>query len=227
MKFSVMTLFPEFFDAFLSSSIIGRAQNSNLIDIQIHNIRDYSSNKHKKVDDYPYGGGAGMVMAVQPLRDCLKSISNVDDVDEKTFVIYMSPRGKRLTQDLVKDLARKSHIVITCGHYEGVDQRYIDRYVDEEISIGDYVLTGGEIPAMVLIDSISRMNKGVLSNDTSKEEESFYNGLLEYPHYTRPAEIDGDRVPNVLISGNHKLIDEWRNEESIRVTKERRPDLIK
>lgn len=193
MKFSVLTLFPEMFEA-LNQSIIGRAKEKNLIDINLVNIRDFSKNKHKKVDDTPYGGGAGMVMKADVVYDAYKSLDTA-----KAKVIYMSPQGKTLNQSKVEELSKEKHLIILCGHYEGIDQRVIDKIVDEEISIGDYVLTGGELPAMVLIDSVSRYNEGVLAQE-SIEEESFSNGLLEYPQYTRPEVFEGVRVPEVLIS---------------------------
>jgi len=193
MKFDVLTLFPEMFET-LNQSIIGRAREKNLIEINLINIRDFSKDKHKKVDDTPYGGGAGMVMKADVVYDAYKSIEN-----KNAKVIYMSPQGKTLNQSKVEELSKESHLIILCGHYEGIDQRVIDKIVDEEISIGDYVLTGGEIPAMVLIDSVSRYNEGVLSKE-SIEEESFSNGLLEYPQYTRPEVFEGEKVPSVLLS---------------------------
>ncbi len=220
MKFDVLTLFPEMFDN-LKQSIIGRAQEKELIEINTTNIRDFSENKHKKVDDTPYGGGAGMVMMPDVVYRAYQSIKS-----ENAKVIYMSPQGKRLDQKKVEDLSKESHLIILCGHYEGIDQRVIDKIVDEEISIGDYVLTGGEIPAMVLIDSVSRYVKGVLKEDSIKEE-SFSNGLLEYPQYTRPEVFEGEKVPEVLLSGNHQNIDKWRKEKSLEITKLKRPDLLK
>lgn len=220
MKFDVLTLFPEMFDN-LKQSIIGRAQEKELIEINTTNIRDFSENKHKKVDDTPYGGGAGMVMMPDVVYRAYQSVKN-----ENAKVIYMSPQGKRLDQKKVEDLSKESHLIILCGHYEGIDQRVIDKIVDEEISIGDYVLTGGEIPAMVLIDSVSRYVKGVLKEDSIKEE-SFSNGLLEYPQYTRPEVFEGEKVPEVLLSGNHQNIDKWRKEKSLEITKMKRPDLLK
>lgn len=219
MKFNILTLFPEMFDS-LSHSILKRAQVDNLIQIETINIRDFSTNKHKKVDDYPYGGGAGMVMQVQPIKDALDSIS------DKGRVIYLTPKGKVLTQEMACDLANESNLTLICGHYEGIDQRIIDHYVSDEISIGDYVLTGGELPAMVLVDTVSRLKDGVLGQNVSYEDESHYNGLLEYNHYSRPANYDGMTVPDVLLSGNHQLIEDHRFEESIRLTIERRPDMI-
>jgi len=219
MKFDVLTLFPEMFDN-LKQSIIGRAQEKELIEINTTNIRDFSKNKHKKVDDTPYGGGAGMVMMPDVVYDAYQSVKT-----DKAKVIYMSPQGKKLDQKKVEDLSKESHLIILCGHYEGIDQRVIDKIVDEEISIGDYVLTGGEIPAMVLIDSVSRYVKGVLKEDSIKEE-SFSNGLLEYPQYTRPEVFEGKKVPEVLLSGNHQNIDKWRKEKSLEITKLKRPDLL-
>ena len=203
MNFDVLTLFPEMFDA-LNSSIIGRAKEKNLININLINIRDFSKDKHKKVDDTPYGGGAGMVMKPDCVYDAFQSIENKDNAK----VIYMSPQGKKLDQKKVEELANEEHIIILCGHYEGIDQRVIDKIVDEEISIGDYVLTGGEIPAMVLIDSVARYNDGVIARESIKEE-SFANGMLEYPQYTRPEVFEGVRVPEVLLSGHHENIEKW------------------
>ena len=219
MKFDVLTLFPEMFEP-LNSSIIGRAKEKNLIEINLINIRDFSKDKHKKVDDTPYGGGAGMVMMPDVVYDAYKS---VEDINAK--VIYMSPQGKKLTQKKVEELAKQEHLIILCGHYEGIDQRVIDKIVDEEISIGDYVLTGGEIPAMVLIDSVSRYNSGVIAEE-SREEESFANGLLEYPQYTRPEVFEGVKVPEVLLSGHHANIEKWRREKAIEITAKKRPDLL-
>ena len=220
MKFNVLTLFPEMFSS-LDESIIGRSKGKGLIDINLINIRDFSKNKHKKVDDTPYGGGAGMVMEPTVVYDAFKSIK-----DEKTKVIYLSPQGKTLNQQKVQDLAKEESITLLCGHYEGIDQRVIDTIVDEEISIGDYVLTGGELPAMVLIDSVSRYIEGVLKEESIKEE-SFTNGLLEYPQYTRPEMFLDKRVPEILLSGNHQKIDEWRRNQSIINTYIKRPDLLK
>ena len=220
MKFDVLTLFPEMFEI-LNQSIIGKAIEKDLINIQITNIRDFSKDKHKKVDDTPYGGGAGMVMKPDVVYDAYKSIN-----DKNAKVIYMSPQGKELNQKKVEELAKESHLIILCGHYEGIDQRVLDKIVDEEISIGDYVLTGGEIPAMVLIDSVSRYVKGVLKEESIKEE-SFSNGLLEYPQYTRPEEFEGMKVPEVLLSGHHENIDKWRKEKSLEITKKKRPDILK
>ncbi len=219
MKFSILTLFPEMFSA-LDESIIGRAKENKLIDINVINIRDFSKDKHKKVDDTPYGGGAGMVIMPDVVYNAYKSIN-----DDKAKVIYLSPQGKVFNQSKVKQLSKEEHLILLCGHYEGIDQRVIDEIVDEEISIGDYVLTGGELPAMVLIDSISRYIKGVLSEE-SIEEESFSDGLLEYPQYTRPEKFLGKEVPEVLKSGHHEKINKWRKEKSLEITRVKRPDLI-
>lgn len=220
MKFNVLTLFPEMFSA-LDESIIGRGKEKGLIDINLINIRDFSKNKHKKVDDTPYGGGAGMVMEPTVVYDAYCSVKELN-----AKVIYMSPQGKTLNQQMVQDLAKEENIILLCGHYEGIDQRVIDEIVDEEISIGDYVLTGGELPAMVLIDSVSRYVEGVLK-ENSIQEESFTNGLLEYPQYTRPEIFLGKKVPEVLLSGHHENIKEWRRNQSIINTYLKRPDLLK
>ena len=220
MKFDVLTLFPEMFEA-LNQSIIGRAKEKNLIEINLINIRDFSKDKHKKVDDTPYGGGAGMVMKADVVYDAYKSIK-----DENAKVIYMSPQGKTLNQSKVEELSKEEHLIILCGHYEGIDQRVLDKIVDEEISIGDYVLTGGEIPAMALIDSVSRYVDGVLTGESIKEE-SFSQGLLEYPQYTRPEVFEGVKVPEVLLSGHHENINKWRKEQSLHITEKKRPDLLK
>ena len=220
MKFDVLTLFPEMFQS-LNESIIGKAKEKGLIEINLINIRDFSKDKHKKVDDTPYGGGAGMVMKPDVVYDAYSSL-NV----ENAKVVYLSPQGKVLNQKKVKELSKENHLILLCGHYEGIDQRVLDEIVDEEISIGDYVLTGGELPAMVLIDSVSRHVEGVLSEDSTKEE-SFSSKLLEYPQYTRPEEFRGKKVPEVLISGHHGNIEKWREEKSLEVTKQKRPDLLK
>lgn len=220
MKFDVLTLFPEMFEP-LKQSIIGRAEEKELIDINFINIRDFSKNKHKKVDDTPYGGGAGMVMQADVVYDAYKSLNIT-----KAKVIYMSPQGKVLNQSKVQALAEEEHIILLCGHYEGIDQRVLDEIVDEEISIGDYVLTGGEIPAMVLIDSVSRYVDGVIKKESTKEE-SFSNGLLEYPQYTRPETFLNSKVPEVLLSGNHQNIEKWRRQKSLENTYKKRPELLK
>ena len=219
MKFDVLTLFPEMFEP-LKHSIIERASKQNLIDINLINIRDFSKDKHKKVDDTPYGGGAGMVVRADVVYDAYQSVK-----DESSKVIYLSPQGKKLNQAKVQELSKEKHLILLCGHYEGIDQRVLDEIVDEEISIGDYVLTGGELPAMVLIDSVSRYVEGVLSTDSTKEE-SFSQGLLEYSQYTRPEEFLGKTVPEVLTSGNHQKIDEWRRRSSLINTFLKRPELL-
>ena len=220
MDFDVLTLFPQMFNP-LEESIIGRARKNKQININLVNIRDFSENKHKKVDDTPYGGGAGMVMMPDVVYRAYKSLKNRDNAK----VIYMSPQGKTLNQKKVIELSKEKHLIILCGHYEGIDERVLDKIVDEEISIGDYVLTGGEIPAMVLIDSVSRYVEGVLSKE-SIEEESFSNNLLEYPQYTRPEVFEGVKVPDVLLSGNHQEIEKWRKEKALEITKIKRPDLL-
>lgn len=224
MKFHILTLFPDMFTGVLYDSMLGRAEKNGIIEFNIINIRDFACNKHNRVDDYPYGGGRGMVMQAEPIYKAYESICK--DLDEKPYVIYMSPKGKVFSQAKAVELSRKENIVILCGHYEGVDQRIIDEIVDEEISIGDYVLTGGEIPAMAVIDSVSRMVEGVLSNEDSFVDESHYSGLLEYPHYTRPPVFMGREVPEVLLSGNHALISKWRMEKSLEETEKKRPDML-
>ena len=219
MKFDVLTLFPEMFEP-LKQSIIKRAAEKKLIDIKLVNIRDFSEDKHNKVDDTPYGGGAGMLMKPDVVDRAYNSVKS-----ENAKVIYLTPQGKTLNQKIVKDLSKREHLILLCGHYEGIDQRVLDKIVDEEISIGDYVLTGGELPAMVLIDSVSRYVEGVLSNE-STEEESFSNGLLEYPQYTRPEIFDNVKVPDVLISGHHENIRKWRRERSLENTFKKRPEML-
>ncbi|NLI58503.1 MAG: tRNA (guanosine(37)-N1)-methyltransferase TrmD [Clostridium sp.] len=224
MRFDVLTLFPDIFDAVMKESIIGKAQENNAIEINAINIRDFSKNKHKKVDDYPYGGGGGMVMTPQPIYDAYLSI--IKDLSYKPKLIYLSPQGKVLNQKKVVELSKEKHIILLCGHYEGIDERIIEEIVDEEISIGDYVLTGGEIPAMVLIDSVSRLVPNVLPSEDAYKNESHYNGFLEYPQYTRPYEFMGRKVPDILLSGHHAKIEEWRKEQSLKRTLEKRPDLL-
>ena len=219
MKFDVLTLFPEMFDT-LKQSIIGKAIEKDLIDINLVNIRDFSKDKHKKVDDTPYGGGAGMVIRPDVVYDSYQSVKSED-----AKVIYMSPQGNVLNQKKVVELSKEKHLILLCGHYEGIDQRVLNEIVDEEISIGDYVLTGGELPAMVLIDSVSRYVEGVISED-STSEESFSNNLLEYPQYTRPEVFNGEKVPEVLLSGHHENIRKWREEKALEITKTKRPDLL-
>ena len=221
MKIDILTLFPEMFDA-LNHSILARAQKNNLLHINVVNIRDFSKDNNKRCDDYSYGGGAGMIMTAQPLYDAIQSVKTKD-----SYTIYLSPKGKVLKQILVQQIAKEhEHIILICGHYEGIDERIIQLCVDEEISIGDYVLTGGELPAMVLIDTIARYIPNVLGNKDTTEEESFSSNLLEYPQYTRPSEFMGLKVPEVLLNGNHKEIEKWRKEQSLKITKERRPDLL-
>jgi len=220
MKFDILTLFPEMFES-LKQSIIGKAIEKSLIEINLVNIRDFSKDKHKKVDDTPYGGGAGMVMRPDVVYDAYQSVKS-----DNSKVIYLSPKGKTLNQEKVKKLAKENHIILLCGHYEGIDQRVLDEIVDEEISIGDYVLTGGEIPAMVLIDSVSRYIDGVITSE-SVEEESFSNGLLEYPQYTRPEIFLDKKVPEILLSGHHENIKKWREEQALEITRSKRPDLLR
>lgn len=224
MRIDIMTLFPEMCEAVLSESIIGRARERGFVDIHCVNIRDFTADKHNRVDDAPYGGGMGMLMQAQPIYDCYQSLC--ENAEERPHLVYMSPQGQTLTQEKVKSLAKLPHLVLLCGHYEGVDERILDEIVDEEISIGDYVLTGGELPAMVLADAVCRMLDGVLPNDEAKSLESHYNGLLEYPQYTRPPVWHGVSVPDVLLSGHHENIEKWRHEQSLLRTFLRRPDLL-
>lgn len=226
MRFHIMTLFPDIFNSYMNESIMKRGVEKGIIEVNIYNIRDFSTNKHKKVDDYPFGGGAGMVMTPQPIYDTYKYIVDKFEIKDPR-VIYLTPKGKVHNQDIASEMSTFEDVILLCGHYEGIDQRIIDSIVTDEISIGDYVLTGGELPALILIDSISRLIPGVLSQNESFEEESFKDNLLEYPHYTRPREFMGMEVPQVLLSGNHKNIDAWRHDKSIEITKERRPDLYK
>ena len=225
MRFDFLTLFPEMCATVMNESIIGRARKSGIIEIDTVNIRDFTHDKHNRVDDAPYGGGMGMLMQTQPIYDCFASLCSEDG--KKPHLIYMSAQGKTLTQKRVKELSQLPNIAILCGHYEGVDERIIEEIVDEEISVGDYVLTGGELPALILSDSIARMIDGVLPNDEAKELESHYSGLLEYPQYTRPPEWHGRKVPDILLSGHHGNIDKWRREKSLERTLERRPDMLK
>lgn len=224
MRIDILTLFPEMCSGVYSQSIIGRAINKNILEIYSHNIRDYTLNKHKNVDDTPYGGGMGMLMMAQPIYDCYCDV--VKDLQTKPHVVYMSPQGKVLTQKKAVELSRLENLVILCGHYEGVDERVLEEIVDEEISVGDYVLTGGELPALVLIDCVSRMIDGVLPNEEAYSGESIYNGLLEHPQYTKPYCWNGKSVPEVLISGHHANIEKWKHEQSLKRTLEKRPDLL-
>lgn len=221
MRIDVLTLFPEMF-APLKESIIGRAVDDGKIEIVVTDIRDYTKDKHKKCDDTPFGGGAGMVMMVQPVADAINAV----DPEHRAKRIYMSPKGRTLSQSIVREYATEERLLLLCGHYEGIDQRIIDLFIDEELSVGDYVLTGGELPAMIVTDAVARYVDGVI-NGESLSEESFSGGLLEYPHYTRPREYMGLSVPDVLLNGNHAKIDEWRKNKSIEITAERRPDLLK
>lgn len=224
MRFDILTVFPDMFQSILGESIIGRAQENNLVTINAINIRDYTMDKHKKTDDYPYGGGNGLVMMAQPIYDAYMSIR--EKLDYKPRVIYMSPQGRKLDQKIVEELSQYEHLVLLCGHYEGVDERILEEIVDEEISIGDYVLTGGEMPAMVLIDAVCRTIPGVLSNEDSYSDESHCGGLLEYPQYTRPAEYLNRKVPDILLSGHHANINKWRRKQSLLRTYKKRPDLM-
>ncbi|MCL2111773.1 MAG: tRNA (guanosine(37)-N1)-methyltransferase TrmD [Clostridiales bacterium] len=222
MKIDILTLFPEMFEGVLSAGVIGRAAERGLLEFSVADIREHTANKHRKVDDYPFGGGAGQLMAVQPIFDSLRSLSPLPP-----RLIYPSPRGRPLDRTLAEELAKEPSLVLLCGHYEGVDQRVLDHFGFEEISIGDYILTGGELPSMVLIDTVCRLVPGVLGSDDSHAEESIYSGLLEYPQYTRPASFEGMDVPDVLISGDHAKIALWNFEQSLRLTAERRPDLLR
>ena len=222
MKINIMTLFPSMFDDFKRESLIGKAIEKNILEINIFNIRDYTKQRANSVDDEVYGGGNGMLMMAQPIYDCYKSIVNGRD-NLKTY--YMSPKGKKFDQQLAIQMSKLDEFNILCGHYEGVDERAIELIKAEEISIGDYVLTGGELPAMVVIDTVARFVKGVLSNDESNKDETFMNSLLEYPQYTRPYEYEGLKVPDILLCGDHKKVEEWRLEKSIEITKKNRPDL--
>lgn len=224
MRIDILTLFPEMCEAVLGESIIGRARAAGAVEIHCHNIRDYTTDKHGRVDDAPYGGGMGMIMSVQPIYDCFKTLFGNEE--QKPHVIYMTPKGKTFCQKRACELAEYEHIVLLCGHYEGIDQRVLDEIVDEEISIGDYVLTGGELAAVVVSDAVCRMLPGVLSDDICFQDESHFAGLLEYPQYTRPAEWKGKKVPDVLLSGHHKNIEKWRHEQALLTTLEKRPEML-
>ena len=226
MKFDVLTLFPDMVQGVLSESIIGRAQTGGLIEVDCHNIRDFSTDKHRKTDDTPYGGGVGMVMTCQPIYDCYESVAKTIPEGNKKLVIYMSPKGRLFSHDLARELSEYDNLIFLCGHYEGVDQRVLDEIVDEEISIGDYVVTGGEIPACIVIDAVSRLVPGVLACSECYEGESVASGILEYPQYTKPREFRGREVPEVLLSGDHAKIDRWRLERAVEITRERRPDML-
>lgn len=219
MKINILTLFPEMFDIF-NHSIIGKAKDKGIVEINTSNIRDFTLNKHKKVDDYPYGGGAGMVMTPQPIVDCIRN----SKINNKGKVVFLGPRGRTFNQEMAKELAKEEELIFLCGHYEGIDER-VYKYIDLEISLGDFILTGGEMAAIPVIDSILRLKSGVLGKEESYEDESFSEGLLEYPQYTRPEEFEGDKVPEVLLSGHHENIRKWRRVKSLLITKERRKDL--
>lgn len=221
MKINILTLFPEMFSIF-DHSIIGRARDNKIIDLEVFNIRDFTLNKHRKVDDYPYGGGAGMVMAPQPIVDCIRHVKDKN----KGKVIFLGPRGKTFNQEFANELSKEENLIFLCGHYEGIDER-VYKHIDMEISLGDFVLTGGEMAAIPVIDSVLRLIPGVLGKEESFMEESFYNGLLEYPQYTRPEEFEGDKVPDILLSGHHENIRKWRRFKSLKITEERRPDMYK
>ncbi len=221
-----MTLFPDMVRSVLDESIIGRAQDGGILTIKCHNIRDYSIDKHKKTDDTPYGGGKGMVMTCQPIVDCYRSVIGEIPRENKKRVIYMSPKGRIFNHSVARELAEYDNLIFLCGHYEGVDQRVIDLIVDDEISIGDYVLTGGEIPACIVIDAVSRLKEGVLAEAVCYEDESVASGILEYPHYTKPRVFEGMEVPYVLVCGDHAKIDRWRLEQAVNLTRVRRPDML-
>lgn len=226
MKFDCLTLFPEMVESVLSESIIGRAREAGHIEVACHNIRDFSLDKHRKVDDTPYGGGVGMVMTCQPIYDCYRAVRDTIPASNSTRVIYMSPKGRIFNHSVAMELSQYDNIIILCGHYEGVDQRVLDEIIDEDISIGDYVLTGGELPACILIDAVSRLKDGVLSSSECYEGESVASGILEYPQYTKPRVFLEREVPEVLLSGDHAKIERYRIEEAVKLTRERRPDLL-
>lgn len=226
MNYHIMTLFPELVETVLSESIIGRARKAGFISVKEYNFRDWCGNKHGRVDDTPYGGGKGMLLMAPPIYDCWKAIDSTIPEGNTRRVIYMSPKGKLLDHKTAKRLSEYDDLIILCGHYEGVDERLIEEIVDEEISIGDYILTGGEIPACILVDAVARMVPGVLADSSCYEDESIASGLLEYPHYTRPYNFMGRVVPDVLISGHHGNVDKWRREKALEITKKNRPDLL-
>ena len=226
MRFDILTLFPDMIRAVLDGSIIGRAQQAGHIEVKAHNIRDYTLDRHRKTDDTPYGGGYGMVMTCQPIYDCYRAVRAEIPENNRTRVIYTSPKGRMLNHRVAEELATYDNLIILCGHYEGVDQRVLDLIVDEEISVGDYVLTGGELPACIIVDSVSRLKDGVLKDSECYRDESVASGVLEYPQYTKPREFMGLEVPEVLLSGDHKKIERWRLEESVKLTRLRRPELL-
>ena len=226
MRFDVMTLFPEMVERTLGESIIGRAQTAGIIEVKCHNIRDFSTDKHRKTDDTPYGGGMGMVMSCQPIYDCYMHVKSSIPAESKTRVIYMSPKGRIFSHSIARELAEYDNLIFLCGHYEGVDQRVLDEIVDEDISIGDYVLTGGELPACIIIDAVSRLKDGVLADSECYENESHASGILEYPQYTKPRVFLDREVPEILLSGDHAKIDRWRLEQAVEITRQRRPDLL-
>ena len=226
MRFDIMTLFPDMVRTVLDGSIIGRAQQAGHIEIGCHNIRDYSTDRHKKTDDTPYGGGFGMVMSCQPIYDCYRSVREAIPEGNKTRVIYVSPKGRVFNHSIAEELAGYDNLIILCGHYEGVDQRVLDLIVDEDISVGDYVLTGGELPACIIVDAVSRLKDGVLKDSECYRDESVASGILEYPQYTKPREFMGLEVPEVLLNGDHKKVDRWRLEEAVKLTRSRRPELL-
>ncbi|MDD6175295.1 MAG: tRNA (guanosine(37)-N1)-methyltransferase TrmD [Firmicutes bacterium] len=225
MRIDILTLFPDLCDRVLSESVIGRARQNGIIEVNCHNIRDYTTDKHRRVDDYPYGGGKGMILQADPIYRCYEAIR--EETGGKPHLIYLSPQGKTLTQQKARELAALPNLALLCGHYEGIDERVIEEIVDEELSIGDYVLTGGELPALVVADCVARMLPGVLADEVCFTEESHFAGLLEYPQYSRPAEWHGRAVPQVLLNGDHKKVDAWRAEQALRRTQEKRPDLLK
>ena len=226
MRFDIITLFPDMVTGILGESIIGRAQTAGYVEVKAHNPREYTKDKHRKCDDTPYGGGVGMIMSCQPIYDCYSDIVKDIGEDKRKRVIYMSPKGRLFSHGVALELSNYDNLIILCGHYEGVDQRVLDEIVDDEISIGDYVLTGGELPACILVDAVSRLKEGVLSESACYEGESVASGILEYPQYTKPREFMGREVPEVLLSGDHAKIDRWRLERAVELTRERRPDLL-
>ena len=227
MNFHIMTLFPEMVDYGLSQSIIGRGREAGLITVKTYNIRDHANNKHNKVDDTPYGGGMGMLMAAPPVCECYDAVCKGIPEDSKKHTVYVSPKGKILNHDIIKRLSGYDDLILLCGHYEGIDERAIEEVADEQISIGDYILTGGELPACIIVDCVARLVPGVLADSSCYEDESIASGLLEYPQYTRPYEYRGKKVPDILLSGHHENIAKWRAEQALKITEENRPDLLK